>query len=171
MTEEIWKPITVIRKIDYRGHYEISNLGRVRSFKFGPHQKRRDEPRILKPSINQRGHAQIRLGGWSTVAQHNSLYTHSVAHLVAREFVGPRGLSYGVVHKNGDVSDNRAANLKWQDVEGTRGERRMLRETLKSAAVQRVGPVPDASGSVVPTSQTPHGDAPDWSVVPWDDTE
>lgn len=42
-----------------------------------------------------------------------------IAYLVARAFVGNQEGRPYVVHKNGDIRDNRAENLEWSEVEET----------------------------------------------------
>ena len=49
MSEEIWKNID-----GYDGKYQVSNLGRVRSFKY-------KTPRILKPYLDEHGYYRVTL--------------------------------------------------------------------------------------------------------------
>lgn len=87
--KEIWKPV-----LDYIGLYEVSNLGRVRSLKFG-------KVRILKPVKTKDGY--LRVGLWKDGNQKWFL----VHRLVWEAFNGeiPEGME--VNHINEIKTDNR----------------------------------------------------------------
>lgn len=96
MPIEIWKPVK-----GFEGLYEVSNLGRVRTF----HPKENNI--ILKPYITPNGYEQICL--YSGKAR-KKMYVHRV---VAMEFVeNPENLPQ-VNHKDENKQNNAAANLEW----------------------------------------------------------
>lgn len=91
--KELW------RNIDgYKGVYQVSSLGRIRSFK-------NKETRILKQRINSRGYLYINL---SENAKYKSYTVH---RLVAIAFLGKSNLT--VNHKNGNKLNNTIENLEW----------------------------------------------------------
>lgn len=92
--EEIWKD-----KKDYEGHYQVSNLGRVKSIKFG-------KEIILKQ--------HIRGGYYSVVLSKNGiLKIFKVHRLVAQAFI-PNPNNYKEVnHKDENKLNNVASNLEW----------------------------------------------------------
>ncbi|RBP66385.1 HNH endonuclease [Brevibacterium sanguinis] len=104
MTEE-WKPIP-----GWEGVYEASSLGRIKSLarivlRGGRPMKVAEK--ILKPSIHHTGYRRVILtrgGGRS------ERLVHSV---IAETFHGPRPEGLEVRHRNGDKSDNSAANLAY----------------------------------------------------------
>lgn len=96
--KEIWKAIP-----GYEGQYEVSDLGRVKSY------RRYKEGRILRPGRMPQGHLSVALG------RRNSQCVHK---LVLLAFVGPAPLNHECLHANGIPSDNRLENLRW----GTRTE-------------------------------------------------
>ena len=101
MSEE-WKDID-----EYDGLYQISNLGRVRSFKkIGRCQNGKvKNPRILSPIIREDGYLSVMLS-------HNGLKKHKYIHrLVLEAFVGPSDLV--VCHNDGVKSNNTLGNLRW----------------------------------------------------------
>lgn len=106
---EVWRPIK-----SFPG-YEVSTLGRVRSWRVGGRSKRRfSRPCLLKPTINylRDSYAQVVLvcGGRPHV--------RTVHRLVLETFVGRRPAGKETRHKNGDSLDNRLRNLAW----GTKSE-------------------------------------------------
>lgn len=104
-TTESWKPIA-----GYKGAYEVSDLGRVRSLDrhvyAGPSGMRLHKGRVL--SIHAGDHySKVRLklaGGGSTKNVHS---------LVAEAFIGPRPAGTEVCHNNGRHHDNRLINLRY----------------------------------------------------------
>lgn len=98
MTEE-WRPVL-------EGEwYEVSNIGRVRSWK-NNRWGRMQEPRILS--------------GWPSGRDGYTYYSVGDPHpkrghtLVALAFLGPKPTPrHQVAHKNGVGSDNRVENLRW----------------------------------------------------------
>lgn len=92
MEKEIWKDID-----GYGGQYQVSNLGRVRSFRI------KSEGVLLKVRPNTDGYYMAKFGG-RTVAVHR---------LVAIAFVDGYHDGLQVNHKNEDKADNRACNLEW----------------------------------------------------------
>lgn len=103
MTEE-WKEIP-----GYDG-YEVSSLGRVRSWRpSGPRTGRRlVEPTILKLKTGGKQNLYLRVilgrGG----------PTRSVHRLVAEAFVPGQAPGLEAAHENGNIYDNRAENLRWK---------------------------------------------------------
>ena len=103
--KEVWRSVE-----GYGDFYEVSNLGRVRSY-HGNHQPRRDEPHVLKPGSTVRGYLFVLLrdgdGGGRSEFVHR---------LVAGAFIGKPSStqeSPTVNHKDLNRRNNRASNLEW----------------------------------------------------------
>ena len=92
MLVELWKPV-----VGYEGYYEISNLGNVKSLRFG---------KILKPS-NSGGYAHIAL-----VSDGTPRY-FLVHRLVATSFIPNPHNKLEVNHIDGDKKNNCVDNLEW----------------------------------------------------------
>ena len=93
--KEIWKDIP-----NYEGHYQVSNLGNVKSIRF-------NREKLLSPSIYK--------GYLSVVLYKNKIRTTKRIHqLVAMAFLNhiPCGLYLVVNHINLNNSDNRLVNLE-----------------------------------------------------------
>ena len=95
---EVWKLIP-----GYDGKYEVSDQGRVRSY------RRSDTGHILSPGRMPGGHMSVALG------RNNSQCVHK---LVLLAFVGAAPAQHECLHINGIPDDNRLVNLRW----GTRSE-------------------------------------------------
>lgn len=91
-TEE-WREIA-----GHEGLYTVSSLGRVHSTRSG---------RYLKPGTAGRGYATVSL------YRGDGIDTRTVHRLVAEAFLGPKPLRLDTCHNNGDLRDNRAANLRY----------------------------------------------------------
>lgn len=104
---ETWRPIP-----GYEGSYEASDLGRVRSVertitdRLG--RSRRVRNRVLRPAVCKRGdritHLSVVLGLGNP---------HHVHRLIMLAFVGPRPEGLETCHNNGDPTDNRLENLRY----------------------------------------------------------
>ena len=93
--EEIWKDIE-----GYNGDYQVSNLGRVKSFKYG-------KEKILKPQKLNTGYLSINL------CKNGKMKTSRINRLVAEAFLpNPENLSE-VDHINSDKTNNCVENLQW----------------------------------------------------------
>lgn len=122
---EEWKSVD-----GFRGGYEVSNLGRVRSLKTGV-------PKIMRHHDNREGYRKVQLLLCGVV---KDLYVH---RLVAMAFVDrPSSDRQQVNHINADRSDNRAENLEWvTPAENQRHastnwrRRRMDAESVKAIAI------------------------------------
>lgn len=117
MEKEIWKDID-----GYGGQYQVSNLGRVRSFRI----KSEGVILVQRPSIK----------GYMIVCLNH--VAKSVHQLVARAFVGGYADGLEVNHINEDKADNRAENLEWvthrqNNLHGTRVRR--VAEALSKRAM------------------------------------
>lgn len=106
--EEIWKDIP-----KYEGHYQASNLGRIKSL-----QRKRKHPsgtgtttvkeRILKAAVSPMGYLTLRL------SKDGKKKTLTVHKLVAMAFLNhtPCGHKMVVNHINFNKQDNRVCNLE-----------------------------------------------------------
>ena len=93
--KEIWKDIK-----DYEGHYQVSNLSRVKSIKFG-------KERILKPVTNSSGYLSVKL------CKDGKVKAFTVHRLVAEAFL-PNPHNYSCVnHKDENKQNNNVSNLEW----------------------------------------------------------
>jgi hypothetical protein len=93
--EEIWKPV-----VGYEGLYEVSNLGRIKSIKFG-------KERIMKQNINSYGYCKVNL------SRNGNYKTYSVHRLVLIAFRGCLDVNKICDHINRIRTDNRIDNLRW----------------------------------------------------------
>lgn len=106
MTEERWLPV-----VGYEGLYEVSDQGRVRSvdrvvtFKDG--RNRRAPGRILKLIPRDGNYVVVSL------FENNRGTQVLVQHLVLAAFVGPRPEGMVCCHNDGNGSNNRVGNLRW----------------------------------------------------------
>lgn len=102
LVEEEWKPVN-----GYNRWYEISNYGRLISWKNNNHGNRAKEPKLLKPISHNAGYKDYCL-------RKNGRTTRYLRHvLVAKHFVdNPQNLPE-VNHKDGDKSNDFYLNLEW----------------------------------------------------------
>ena len=108
--KEIWKD-----KKDYEGHYQVSNCGRVKSFRFG-------KERILKLIKYKCGYLYVNL------YKNNIKKEYLVHRLVAEAFIDNTDNLPCVNHKDENKLNNNVDNLEWCTHEyninyGTRTER------------------------------------------------
>ena len=103
MLEE-WKTIP-----EFLGRYDVSNLGRVRSYANGRHGNK-SNPVILSQRIIPNGYVQVKLykpnGGGKEI-------TCLVHRLVAESFIPNHEDKPVVNHKDGNKKNNCADNLEW----------------------------------------------------------
>lgn len=95
------------RVVDGFPDYEVSNLGRARSWRGRGPCGRRSKPTLLKPIVNSYGYIKCGLYGDSGRVQ-----LESVHKLVAHAFLGPRPPGHQVRHSpSPDPKNNRVTNL------------------------------------------------------------
>lgn len=104
MTKEIWKSIPGY--LDY----EVSNLGRVRSY-------RRGKVRVLKGCPDSKGYSQVELRN-----EGGKLHTR-VHKLVMLVFVGPCPDGMEICHNDGSPLNNCQDNLRYDTHAGNMGDR------------------------------------------------
>lgn len=108
-------------KKDYKGHYQVSNFGRIKSIKFG-------KEIILKPGTNKNGYSYVIL------YKNGKVKKFTVHRLVAEAFIpNPYNLPE-VNHKDENKQNNVASNLEWCDAKynhnyGTINERIAAKNT------------------------------------------
>lgn len=102
---EIWKSITINNNI-YRYLYEVSNLGKIRSWNNG-HFGRRLFPKILKPGSVGAGYLLV------VLCNNLKRKTFKIHRLVVFEFLGLRPVGLEVNHIDGNKLNNNINNLEY----------------------------------------------------------
>ena len=135
---EIWKDIK-----NYKGLYQVSNLGRVKNVKrivkiSKNKEKYKEVPEhILKPYINKSGYAYV------TLANNGNSKNVRVHRLVAETFIPNTYDKSQVNHINGIKTDNRVENLEWVTCQENikkawdTGLRDNNREIIKKCLIER----------------------------------
>jgi hypothetical protein len=102
--EEVWKPIP------NHSDYEVSNTGKVRSWKVPRSKEKASEPRVLKNKLNNKiGYYNVTIYDDSGV-----LKTHYIHRLVAQTFIPTEDPRHTVVrHLDDDRLNNNLNNLAW----------------------------------------------------------
>jgi hypothetical protein len=104
---ECWKDI-----VGYEGHYQVSNLGEVKSVEHEVMVNggvRKQTAKLRKQSTNHDGYKRIML---CKEGIKKSFFVHC---LVLEAFGGERPLKTDASHLNGCRDDNRIENLVWED--------------------------------------------------------
>ncbi|MET8100206.1 NUMOD4 domain-containing protein [Streptomyces sp. NPDC005236] len=101
--EEEWKPVP-----GFDGWYDVSSLGRVRSWKARGRPDRATEPTILRDQPHKKGLRYVSL-------RRDGNYVRQLVHrLVMLAFVGePSEAEALVLHLNKNNNDNRLVNLEY----------------------------------------------------------
>lgn len=99
---ERWRPVN-----GYEGHYEVSDTGLVRSV-WTP------VPRLLRPR-----YSTLLRRNTVTLSLRSRRKTRTVARLVAETFLAAPAKGQRLRHRNGDLRDDRAENLYWDDKAAT----------------------------------------------------
>lgn len=95
---EIWKDIP-----DYKGLYQVSNMGRIKSFKSG-------KEKVLKPQLGNHKYMVVGLYNKGKIS------TKTIHRIVAEVFIPNPNNKPQIDHINAIRSDNRAENLRWSTV-------------------------------------------------------
>lgn len=103
LPSEVWRAVPTTP-----GH-DVSNLGRVRSWR-GPFGVKRRVPRLRKPSINLTEGVPMLVYFDLEARKHVGRTVHS---LVAEVFIGPRPDGLEIRHLDGDNMNNRVENLAY----------------------------------------------------------
>lgn len=107
---EEWRPISGFP------FYEVSNLGRVRSWAIrGIAGKRARQSTIVRADTGNHGHKRVAFG------RSGHAFVHA---LVLEAFCSPRNGRPCARHLNGDPSDNRIENLAWGSWEDNEADKR-----------------------------------------------
>ena len=103
---EVWVDVP-----EYEGHYQVSNLGRVRSLdrivthKNGAKHFKEGQIQKLQDNGNGRLYKQMKRDG--------TYKNYYISRLVMLAFVGERPEGYAICHDDGDIKNNRLDNLRY----------------------------------------------------------
>lgn len=105
-TPETWKPV-----VGYEGYYEVSDHGNVRSVDRTVQRSdgvvQRFKGHLRKPQVDEFGYLRISL------RKDGKSHHFRVHRLVLEAFVGPCPEGTEACHGDGDRSNNRLENLRW----------------------------------------------------------
>ena len=102
ITKEIWKDIK-----GYEGLYQISNLGRVKSFPRAGTRTKKE--RILKTRFSYNGYERISL------SKEDIDKAYFIHRLVAQAFISNPYNYKEINHKDENSRNNKVSNLEWCD--------------------------------------------------------
>lgn len=105
----------------YEGRYSVSSDGHIRSLS----TYRPNCGGILATWQNCRGYHYVTLRDASGAKK-----AHGVHRVVLSAFIGPCPLGKQAAHNNGDVNDNRLANLRWATAKENSADRRAHGRTV-----------------------------------------
>lgn len=104
---ETWRPVVGFPD------YEVSDQGRVRSWRRGKWPGRAETPRMMRPLVTRGGYPSVVIG------------ERTLIHvLVLEAFAGPRPQGMDACHNNGIKTDNRPENLRWDTRKENQADRR-----------------------------------------------
>lgn len=103
---EKWKPIK-----NYEGLYDVSNYGRIRTYYDENTRKISNIPKIKEQITDEDGYKKILL-----YANHKGFIPKNIQihRLVLETFIGPCPKNMKASHLDGDRTNNRLNNLKWE---------------------------------------------------------
>lgn len=102
---EEWRPV-----VGWEGYYEVSDLGRVRSVTRQVRCRagtRLHPGRVLRLKKHPFGY------GMCALSMDGAVTDRLVHHMVLEAFVGPRPAGLNGLHNDGDPSNSRLTNLRW----------------------------------------------------------
>ena len=149
MTTEQWRPVA-----GWEGFYEVSNQGRVRSLDrvvqttAGP---RRYLGKPLRTGVNRHGYPMVHLSAAGRTGK-----TAKVHRLVLEAFTGPGPAGMEACHNNGDRTDARLANPRWDTPSANQHDRRLHgtdRQAAKTECPQG-HPYDNENTKVIPSRPT-----------------
>lgn len=100
--QEIWKTVP-----GTDGNYEISNSGKIRSWKSNGHSKKKAKSPKILTALDKYGYPKNKI---SINGKYKDVFVH---RLVAKEFIPNPENKLCVNHINGIKTDNRVENLEW----------------------------------------------------------
>ncbi|ERG63471.1 hypothetical protein L332_03560 [Agrococcus pavilionensis RW1] len=113
---ENWLPV-----VGYEGWYEVSDLGRVRSVSREVRTgvgTRHMQGRVLRPFTRADGRYSV------TLSRDDERRTRLVHRMVLEAFVGPQPTGAECCHHDGDPTNNRLTNLRWDTHTGNEADKR-----------------------------------------------
>lgn len=130
MTDEIerWRPV-----LGYEGRYEVSDIGRVRSVerkvRFGKNSWRIAPQKLIYQAVIARGNRTAKYAQ-VTLWVGNSAQSRKVYRLVLEAFVGRRPKGLEGCHGDGDSTNNRLDNLRWDTRKANNDDRKKHGKTV-----------------------------------------
>lgn len=110
---EIWKPI-IYKGVDYTGLYEVSNMGRVKSLRYG-------KEKILKHGVHLKGYYYV-------ILSINKKKKNELVHrILYSAFHGEIENNLVIDHINSKKNDNRLENLKIVSVRTNNSKERSVK--------------------------------------------
>lgn len=100
--EEIWKDIE-----EYKGIYEVSNLGNVRRIEYFDKKHYKWRKRTIKGRLNSKGYLQVSL------SKNGKVKNEYIHRLVAHAFIQNPNKLPQINHIDGNKQNNNADNLEW----------------------------------------------------------